>query len=103
MPRADRVNPPSKGDEADRVGGLKRRDDVAVFHFTPTEHVAQGRRENTQNLPVHVVDRRRRKEQRTDRPAKVAKALEPRFNRSDRGLHGSASTACTAAFIQPHA
>ena len=55
--------------------GVKRREgdhDAAVLHLGPADVVLQHRREQTENLPVHVVDDGREEEQRADRPAVAA-------------------------------
>jgi len=97
---ADQIDSPPEDDEPDGIGGLKRGDDVAVLHFAPADLLPKARRENAENLPVEVIDRRRGEEQRTDRPAEARHASGCLGWRI---FHEDFSNVCKAAFIQPRA
>src|SRR5262249_48620808 len=57
--------------EPDRVRELEGKNDVRVIDFAPTELYLQRRLEDSDHLPVDVVDRRCEKQQAADGPAEV--------------------------------
>src|SRR5215813_4835345 len=63
------INEPAHKQETDRIRSLKRSDDPAVLELVPADDPLQLRCEDSDNLPVHLVDRGRKKAQRADRPA----------------------------------
>ena len=70
--RADAIEDAAGHEEHDRVRQLKGNDDARVVELRPADLLLEIRRENAEHLPIHVVDRRREKQQAGDVPAKVA-------------------------------
>ena len=68
-PRAEPIHHPAGDQEPDRVGELEREDDVGVVDLAPAELRLQRRLEDADDLPVDVVDRRGKEQQRADDPA----------------------------------
>ena len=89
----DEVNPVPKGNQPQRVGGLERDDDVRVLGFAPADFALQRRRQQTEDLPVHVIDGGRQEEQATNNPAPVADGG------CARGRHGSGAELVAAAAV----
>ena len=67
--RADAIDQPAGDGLHERVREQERGEDRCVAGVADAEVVAQRRREHRQDLPVDVADRRRREQQRDDRPA----------------------------------
>ncbi len=67
--RAELVDQRAGADEANRIRRLKRGDDVAVLDLAPAELLREIRREHAEHLPIDIVERRRREQQRADAPA----------------------------------
>src|SRR5262249_48332466 len=79
--RAEPVHQPPGKREPERVRGLERAHDVAVLQLVPPDLLLQVGRENTQDLSIDVVDRRRRKQKRADGPAHPPPPRDGRFDR----------------------
>src|SRR3982074_2454972 len=65
---ADPVDDPTGGEKAERIREAEPRDDVPVIGLGPMELTLERRREDSEDLTVDVIDRRRDEEQRADRP-----------------------------------
>ena len=92
--RAEPIHHPAGEQEPDRVGELEREDDVGVVDLAPAELLLQRRLQDADDLPVDVVDRRRKEQQRADDPAVVAARVPvaaPWPAAADVGSGGSAS------------
>src|SRR5213075_2973730 len=63
------IEPPSREKEAECVNKRERVDHGRVLRLGPVELELQRRREDAQDLPIHVVDRRDSKQQGANRPA----------------------------------
>ncbi len=61
--------------QAGSVSKLKSEHDVAVAGFRPAKLQLQGRFQQTDHLPVHVIHRGCEKQQAADQPARVADGL----------------------------
>ena len=86
-----RVDDAADGEQSQRVGELEGDDDIAVLHFVPADTGLQQRREEAEDLAVHVVDGVGDEEQRADAPAVVGHPESIRianfgFQWSDGGL-----------------
>jgi hypothetical protein len=89
---ARQVNEPAKGQKAQRVGGLKRGHNVAILNLVPADGFLQRRRQYPEHLAIHVINGRRGKKQRANRPAKAADA--------DRRLHRRPGNSCSVHFLR---
>ena len=70
--RAEPIHEPAHQDEAQRVGGLKPEDDVAVGDFVPAQLRFESRLQDANYLAINVIDCGGEKEERTDRPTEIA-------------------------------
>src|SRR5688500_17215919 len=70
--RADAVEQAAGEHEADRVRDVERGHDRAVIGLLPGEHLLELRREDREDLPIDVVERRAEEEQGTDAPSITA-------------------------------
>ncbi len=68
-PRPKAVDDPAEEDQSQGVGRLEGGDDGAVLDLVPADLGLEQRREEAEDLPVDVVDGRRKEEQGADRPA----------------------------------
>ena len=103
--RSQPVDQPSCDDEADGIGNLEDGHNMPIAHLGQADAVLQRGLEDADDLPIHVVDRRRDKEHRADGPPDVADALGRRTAVAIgffvcRGIEngaqcGSVVTACT--------
>src|SRR4028119_1898837 len=81
LARPEPVHQVADHQQPDGVGGLKRRVDVAVLGLVPTDgafEIFVGGKD-AEHLPVDVVDRRRKEQQRADAPAVASDPSAPRF------------------------
>ena len=67
-PHPDAVEEASHAEQANAVGDAEPRHDRGVVRLPPAELARQRRREDAEDLPVDVVDRGRREQQRHDGP-----------------------------------
>jgi len=81
--RPEAVDEPTEAEQADRVGRLEGRVDLAKLGVGPMQLVVQNGLEQREDLAIDVVDRRGEEEQRANQPAVPAHArLFTRFSRN---------------------
>jgi len=59
---------------ATSIGDLKRDDNSSVIELAPSDFTLEVRRQDPEYLPIDVIDRRAKEQQRTNHPAHVSHA-----------------------------
>ena len=75
LARPEAIHDPPGKDIRKPIREGKARDHVAVAGFGPVQVLLQQGSENAEDLAVHIVGSRRKKKQRTDKPAHTSSAV----------------------------
>src|ERR1700674_2015369 len=92
--RSDLVHQPARTEITERVSQREPRDDRAILGFGPADVLLKRRRQYSERLPIHVVDRGRKKEKRAYHPA----ISRHSFARRGEGVSGAGANAVLAHF-----
>src|SRR5205085_6982727 len=75
FPDSEAIDDPAHHQKADRVRNLEREYDVAVIDLAPMELLLESRLQNTDDLPVDVVDRCCKKQEPANDPSIMTGSL----------------------------